>query len=96
MAGNFTTHVIYADYPMDALSLKDFENEMDRLNVNLGDIVVVDCKGMNYICSSGLRAFLTFNKNVTAKGGKLVIRNMEPLVKSVFDMSGFSQIFNIE
>ena len=96
MAGNFTTHVIHADYPMDALSLKDFENEMGKLDVNLGDVVVVDCKGMHYICSLGLRAFLTFNKNVTAVGGKMVIRNLEPLVKNVFEMSGFSHIFNIE
>jgi anti-anti-sigma factor len=51
---------------------------------------------MTYICSSGLRVFLTLNKNIVAKGGKLVIRNLEPLVKGVFDMSGFSQIFNIE
>lgn len=96
MAGNFTTHVIHADYPMDALSLKDFENEMGKLDVNLGDVVVVDCKGMSYICSSGLRVFLSLNKDVVAKGGKMVIRNLEPLVKGVFDMSGFSQIFNIE
>ena len=96
MAGDFKTHVIYADYPMDALSLKEFENEIDNLKVDLGDIVIVDCKGMSYICSSGLRAFLSFNKNITANGGKMIIRNMEPLVKGVFDMSGFSQIFNIE
>ena len=30
------------------------------------------------------------------KGCKLIIRNLQPLVKNVFDMSGFSQIFNIE
>ena len=39
---------------------------------------------------------LAFNKNITVKGGKLIIRNLEPLVKGVFDMSGFSHIFNIE
>ena len=69
---------------------------LENLDVNLGDIVVVDCAGMSYICSSGLRVFLALNKNITAKGGKLIIRNLEPLVKGVFDMSGFSQIFNIE
>lgn len=96
MAENFKTHKIYANYPMDALHLREMEADINRLEVDLGDLVVVDCAGMSYICSSGLRVFLTLNKNITAKGGKLIIRNLEPLVKGVFDMSGFSQIFNIE
>jgi anti-anti-sigma factor len=96
MADNFKVHNIYVNYPLDALHLRDLENDIDRLDINLGDVVVVDCKGMNYICSSGLRVFLAFNKNITVKGGKLIIRNLEPLVKGVFDMSGFSHIFNIE
>jgi anti-anti-sigma factor len=96
MADNFKVHNIYVNYPLDALHLRDLENDIERLDINLGDVVVVDCKGMNYICSSGLRVFLAFNKNITVKGGKLIIRNLEPLVKGVFDMSGFSHIFNIE
>ena len=96
MADNFKTHKIYANYPMDALHLRDLEQDINNLDVYLGDIVVVDCAGMSYICSSGLRVFLVLNKNITAKGGKLIIRNLQPLVKNVFDMSGFSQIFNIE
>lgn len=93
---SFKTHTIYADYPMDASHLKELETDINELEVNTGDIVVVDCKGMSYICSSGLRVFLTLNKNLTAKHTKLIIKNLEPLVKDVFDMSGFSQIFNIE
>ena len=96
MAENYKVHKIYANYPMDALSLRELEGDINELQLNLGDWVVVDCKGMTYICSSGLRVFLTLNKNIVAKGGKLVIRNLAPLVKGVFDMSGFSQIFNIE
>lgn len=96
MADNFKTHNLYANYPLDALHLRDLENDIDRLDLNLGDVVVVDCTGMTYICSSGLRVFLAFNKSIVTKGGKLIIRNLEPLVKNVFDMSGFSHIFNIE
>ena len=96
MADNFKTHKIFANYPMDALSLRELESDINNLEVQLGDWVIVDCAGMSYICSSGLRVFLSLNKDITAKGGKLIIRNLEPLVKNVFDMSGFSQIFNIE
>ena len=96
MADNFKTHKIFANYPMDALSLRELESDINNLEVQLGDWVVVDCAGMSYICSSGLRVFLSLNKDITAKGGKLIIRNLEPLVKNIFDTSGFSQIFNIE
>ena len=96
MAENYKVHKICANYPMDALSMRELESDINELQLNLGDWVVVDCKGMTYICSSGLRALLSLNKNITAKGGKLIIRNLAPMVKAVFDMSGFSQIFNIE
>ena len=97
MEGNtYKTHMIYIDYPMNSLNLKEMENNINSLEVNLGDLVIVDCQGMDYICSSGLRVFLGLYKTLAQKGVKLIIRNLQPLVKNVFDMSGFSQIFNIE
>ena len=92
----YKTHMIYIDYPMNSLNLKEMENNINSLEVNLGDLVIVDCQGMDYICSSGLRVFLGLYKTLAQKGAKLIIRNLQPLVKNVFDMSGFSQIFNIE
>lgn len=96
MENNIKTHRLYANYPLDSLHLRELQEDVDTLEVSSGDIVIIDCKGMSYICSSGLRAFLTMHKDITAKTGKLIIRNLEPLVKGVFDMSGFSHIFNIE
>ena len=93
---NFKTHKIYIDYPMNSLNLKEMEGNIESLEVNLVDMVIVDCEGMDYICNSGLRVFLSLYKMIAPKGGKLIIRNLQPLVKNVFDMSGFSQIFNIE
>ena len=93
---NFKTHMIYINYPMNSLNLKEMEENIASLEVNLGDLVIVDCEGMDYICSSGLRVFLGLYKMLAQKGCKLIIRNLQLLVKNVFDMSGFSQIFNIE
>ena len=92
----FKTHTIYINYPMNSLNLKEMEENMESTEVNLGDVVIIDCKGMDYICSSGLRVFLSWYKMIAQNGGKLIIRNLQPLVKNVFDLSGFSQIFNIE
>ena len=55
----------------------------------------VDCTDMEYTSSQGLRMFLMLQKNVSARGAKLVLRNMKPHVKEVFDITGFSHIINI-
>lgn len=93
---NYKTHKVYIDYSLNASGLKDLEESLGSLELAVGDVVVVDCTGMEYICSSGLRFFLKLYHDTAAKGGKMVIRGLHPLVKGVFDMSGFSHIFNIE
>ena len=93
---NFKTHKVYIDYSLNASGLKDLERSLGSLELAVGDVVVVDCTGMEYICSSGLRFFLKLYHDTAAKGCKMVIRGLHPLVKRVFDMSGFSHIFNIE
>ena len=50
---------------------------------------------MEYTSSQGLRMFLMLQKNVSAHKAKLVLRNMKPHVKEVFDITGFSHIINI-
>lgn len=87
---------LYIDGPLDALHLQDLQNKVDSLENVEAQIVILECSDMTYICSSGLRIFLEMHKNVTARNGKLIIKNLQPLVKNVFDMTGFSQILNIE
>ena len=45
----YKTHMIYIDYPMNSLNLKEMEDNINSLEVNLGVIVIVDCQGMDYI-----------------------------------------------
>lgn len=90
------THNIYIDGPLNAQALDEVQNKIDALVVETGDIVVIDCTEMSYICSSGLRIFLAMHKNLTQKESKLIIRNLQPLVQNVFNMTGFGHILNIE
>lgn len=90
------TLTVYIDGPLNAQALDEVQEKINNLEINTGDLVVMDCTEMSYICSSGLRIFLAMHKNVTQRGSKLIIRGLQPLVKNVFDMTGFTQIFNIE
>jgi anti-anti-sigma factor len=51
---------------------------------------------MEYTSSQGLRMFLMLQKSVMARGGSLVLKGMQPQVKEVFDITGFSSIINIQ
>ena len=58
--------------------------------------LVFDCEKMEYISSSGLRIILTTHKQIAARGGKFILRNLTREVKSVLDLTGFSRILTIE
>lgn len=58
--------------------------------------LVIDCSGMTYISSSGLRIFLTIRKAAAAKGGKVIIRGISSEIRQVFMMTGFLNLFQIE
>lgn len=90
------THTVYIDGPLNAQALGAVEEKIKALEVSDGDQVVVDCTDMDYICSSGLRIFLSLHKDLTQRNSKLVIRGLQPLVKNVFDMTGFASILNVE
>ena len=38
--------------------------------------IVLDCKEMSYISSSGLRIFLTIRKAAAAKGGNVIVKDI--------------------
>ena len=57
--------------------------------------ITLDCTDMEYTSSQGLRMFLMLQKSVNARNGKMVMKNMKPQVKEVFDITGFSNIIKI-
>jgi anti-anti-sigma factor len=58
--------------------------------------IVVDFLNVAYISSAGLRALLIGQKTAASKGGSMKLANVNATVKSVLDMSGFSNILTIE
>ena len=58
--------------------------------------VILDCKELSYISSSGLRLFLTLLKASNANGGKVIVRSICPEIRNVFMMTGFLNLFQIE
>lgn len=58
--------------------------------------LVIDFLNVPAISSAGLRALLIGQKTAASKQGSLKLTNVCPVVKKVFDMSGFSSILKVE
>jgi anti-sigma B factor antagonist len=71
------------------------QQEIDPLIQNADKVITLDCTNLEYISSSGLRLFLTIRKETSAKGGKVVIKNINDDIKKVFLMTGFFNLFEI-
>ena len=71
------------------------QQEITPLLENADKAITLDCKDLEYISSSGLRLFLTIRKEVSAKGGSIVIENINEDIKKVFMMTGFFNLFDI-
>jgi stage II sporulation protein AA (anti-sigma F factor antagonist) len=57
--------------------------------------LVIDCANLDFISSAGLRSLLLAVKKMKAAGGVIALAALQPHVKEVFDISGFSALFLI-
>ncbi len=56
--------------------------------------LVFDLSRLEYISSAGLRVLMAAQKRMM-KQGSMIISGAKPMVKEVFDITGFSDIFTI-
>ena len=80
---------------IDTTNADRFQQDLAPLMQGDKPDIEMDCSGMEYTSSQGLRMFLMLQKSVMARGGSLMLRNMRPLVREVFDITGFSNIIKI-
>ena len=57
--------------------------------------LIMNFENLEYISSAGLRVLLAAQKATAANGG-LIVRGANEEIKEVFDITGFSDILNIE
>ena len=80
---------------LDTPSAVKAQQEIEPLLENADKEIVLDCEQLQYISSSGLRLFLTIRNAAAAKGGKVIIENINDDIKKVFMMTGFFNLFEI-
>ena len=91
---NETVLTVALEGRLDTTTAPDLEREL-KASVEGAECLIVDCGKLGYISSAGLRVLLWAHKAMVGKKGMKVIRANE-IVREVFDVTGFSDILNIE
>lgn len=81
---------------LDTAAALEAEEILKPLYNTNGKDVVIDCTELEYIASSGLRILLGILKGAKANGSKVVLRNVNDEIKNVFNLTGFTSLFDFE
>jgi len=86
--------VIALEGRLDTTTAPDLEKELKNSLDGITDLTL-DMTNLDYISSAGLRVLLSAHKTMM-KQGQMKVTNASEIVKEVFDVTGFSDILNIE
>ena len=86
---------------MDAASAPQLKQQIDALFDQGRYRLVLDMANLEYIASPGLRVLIEARKRARdwkltdLEGGDVRIANLPPRIKEVFDLTGFTSLFEI-
>jgi anti-sigma B factor antagonist len=87
--------IVFLNGRLDAYNSNLVENKFDEL-IDSGKVnMIADLSGVEYISSSGLRVMLSSLKKLNQLEGTLKLSSLQPYVLEVFEIAGFTQLFEI-
>jgi anti-sigma B factor antagonist len=87
--------ILYLTGRLDAYAANDVEKKINTVTEKNPVSVVVSMEKLEYISSSGLRVLLAALKKARKQQGDIRLSCLQPYVKEVFDVAGFSQLFKM-
>ena len=81
---------------LDTAAAPQAEKDIAPLANCDGRDIVLDCTQLEYISSSGLRLFLSVLKNAKPRGSHVYITGMNTDIRNVFNMTGFTNLFEFK
>ncbi len=80
---------------LDTPNAKPFEASLLEVVSSTSGGIQVNLAGVDYVSSSGLRALLVAGKAMRSAKRNLSLAALQPQIREVFDISGFSTLFEI-
>jgi len=85
---------VYLEGRMDTSSSGETEMEIKPVYETACKEIIIDCSKLEYIASSGLRIFLSLLLDTQPQGKHISVRGMNQALRDVFDMTGFTDLFD--
>jgi anti-anti-sigma factor len=80
---------------ISAATSESFDSHMNKALAESNHLIL-DFDKVDYLASAGLRVLVSAQKKLKTAGGSMILRNLKPDVRNVFEMTGFDSIFSIE
>jgi anti-anti-sigma factor len=87
--------VIHIKGRLDTTNYTVLEKKLMELIDRGENRLLVNLSGMDYVSSSGLRILLMALKRITVSNGKFALCSLQENIKEIFEISGFTNIFEI-
>lgn len=78
---------------LDTLAAKEAEPQVQELEAMNSKPLTIDCQGLEYIASSGLRLLLRLKKAYAAGGHKVTLLSVNDNIREVLRMTNFDKLF---
>ncbi len=89
-----TEYIFLLEGRLDTITSPALEGKINEATTDATKLIL-DLAKLDYISSAGLRVLLGAAQDMDGKGD-MAVRNLNESVKDVFDVTGFSNLFNIE
>ena len=86
--------IIKPEGRLDTTTAPELESVIKEILPGLG-VLTLDFEKIKYIASAGLRVLLSAQKAMN-KQGKMTVTNVNETIMEIFEVTGFSEILNIE
>ena len=81
---------------LDTASAAETEAALKPLFESTGKDLVLDCADLQYIASSGIRILVNLLKTAKANGDRVVLKNVNEVIRDVLELTGFVSYFVFE
>jgi len=81
---------------MDTVSVPEVEETIQPIFTSETKEIILDCSKLEYISSSGLRIFLSIALDTQSSGKHVVITGINDFVHNLFEMTGFTELFDYQ
>lgn len=90
--------LVVAQGRLDFSAAAAFQAQIEQVVAGAGGAgaaVVIDCEGLEYVSSAGLRVFLVAARNAQRTGLHFSVCALQHAVREVFELSGFSRVMAV-